>query len=301
MATKGTRMNPYTMSEFNTSVALGNWEGGWTINNFDELVYRTQNLDTCMFYGLSYEPVPEYIYEEMRQNGIWTGGWVQKTYLKYCSTNGTEYDSTLGEANDPCPMGIVDEMLSNGIWRGGWVLQSDDTVTYLRYYQTTLVNGEGCGCGSSGNGNNNGCGCGCGSGSGDSGGCGCDGCGCCGCGEWVDPIDEGLRQPISAGFEDVAGVSLEGVFAKVRISWDQGNTFGLKDLATATVSFIFSNYQYSISSNDTTTDWIGDFELSIGGCFTVGKEDDPNYSKCYQLHGSYVIPQEYHLQTLPKD
>ena len=173
MAAKGSRKNPYTLSEYNSN---SDWRGGWIIDSDEFLIYRTTvRVITYTGQCSKYNPVPGDIYEEMRQNDIWLGGWVKfGTTLKYVDSNKNEYNSTLGNQSNPCSTAIYNEMVSNGIWESGWIIDSFGESRYIQSFNLISTSGSGCGCGS-GSGSGSGSGCGCGSGSGS--GCGC-GCGC---------------------------------------------------------------------------------------------------------------------------
>lgn len=289
MATKGSRKNPYTWSEYNYKLSNNTWYGGWVING-DNLVYHTQGIMTYSGPCSKSNPVPSDIYAEMAQTGIWLGGWVlfltNTSEKRYVSSDGTEYDITIGSQSDPCPISIYDEMSSNGIWEGGWVEDSDGTIRYIQVFQISLSSGSGCGCGCG-----SGCGCG-GSGSGDGGsGSGDGGCGS-GSGD-----DGGCLPNYSHVFSgsckagDVYVVlGLKAFRAEVHVSWTGGNTVEV-GLAIISTSIQITDSSITLLYNDLCASWSGPYQMSISGSFTI-QYNQNNYR--YMLNGGiFTVPAEY--------
>ena len=135
MAAKGSRKNPYTLSEYN-GIGSDSWTGGWVQESENYVIYRNR-FKTVTYTGFCTKgnPVPGDLYNEMTQNHIWLGGWVLfGTIKKYVDSNDDEYNSTLGTQSDPCSMFIYNEMISNGIWEGGWVQDSNGQAHYMQNY-----------------------------------------------------------------------------------------------------------------------------------------------------------------------
>ncbi|MBO7168329.1 MAG: hypothetical protein J6V61_06255, partial [Bacteroidaceae bacterium] len=147
MAAKGSRKNPYTLSEYNSN---SDWRGGWIQETDTSIIYRAeQPLTTYSGRCDKGNPVPGDIYNEMRRNGIWLGGWVKfGTTLKYVDSNENEYNRTLGNQRNPCSTAIYNEMVSNGIWESGWIIDSFGESRYIQSFDLILTSGSGCGCGS---------------------------------------------------------------------------------------------------------------------------------------------------------
>lgn len=105
MAAKGSRKNPYTLSEYN-GIGSDSWTGGWVQESENYVIYRNR-FKTVTYTGFCTKgnPVPGDLYNEMTQNHIWLGGWVLfGTIKKYVDSNDGEYNSTLGSLSNPCSM-----------------------------------------------------------------------------------------------------------------------------------------------------------------------------------------------------
>ena len=296
METKGSRKNPYTMSEYNNKLSMNQWYGGWVWNG-EDLIYHSQS-PLLSYSGLCERsnPVPIGIYSEMQQLDIWIGGWVGSSPdVSYYSASGTQYDSYLGNTNnDPWPWAIYDEMLSNGIWEGGWVQDDNELPRYMQNFPLTFDLGNGCGCcgdsGSSGSGS--------GSGSSNS---GCDGSGS-GSGSGSDsgggnePGGEAQGCSISAGNYNAGTITLVihsfVYIGELYINWTAGNTIGQNGLSNVSISIRLYDSVVHFQDNNMYAIWEDAYELSIHGSFTVicGLEE---YR--YILNGgSFTIPGEYH-------
>ena len=193
------------------------------MENGNSPTYHTQdNLYSYTGRCTKSDPVPENIYDDMRQNGFWTGGWVGYTpNITYRTTDGTQYGSYYGSQDSPWPLSVYNEMSSNGIWSGGWIKESNEDVRYVQNFQVSTNAGSSSGCGSG-----SGSGSGCGSGSGSASGSGVS-----------RPEDSG--HPISSGNE-LAGTILDGV-GVVRLNWTSGNTTGDIGLSMINTYISFRN------------------------------------------------------------
>lgn len=299
MAAKGSRKNPYTLSEYNSN---SDWRGGWIIDSDEFLIYRTTvRVITYTGQCSKYNPVPGDIYEEMRQNDIWLGGWVKfGTTLKYVDSNKNEYNSTLGNQSNPCSTAIYNEMVSNGIWESGWIIDSFGESRYIQSFNLISTSGSGCGCGS-GSGSGSGSGCGCGSGSGS--GCGC-GCGCGSGSGSGSGSGNGLgnsiaaAHPISAGTYNAGSVKVifktgeTQVIGDFYITWTAGSTNGQNEMSTASVSIRIYKSEYSIVQNHAYTSWESPYVLSISGAFTISYR---NNIETFTIDTNFLIPEKYHV------
>ena len=299
MAAKGSRKNPYTLSEYNSN---GDWRGGWIIDSDEFLIYRTTvRVITYTGQCSKYNPVPGDIYEEMRQNRIWLGGWVKfGTTLKYVDSYENEYNSTLGNHSNPCSTAIYNEMMSNGIWESGWIIDSFGESRYIQSFDLIITSGSGCGCGS-GSGSGSGSGCGCGSGSGSACGCGCG----CGSGSGSGSgSGNGLgnsiaaAHPISAGTYNAGSVKVifetgeTEVIGDFYITWTAGSTNGQNEMSTASVSIRIYNSKYSIVQSHAYTSWESPYVLSISGAFTISYR---NNIETFPIDTNFLIPEKYHV------
>lgn len=150
MATKGTRRNPFSGTEFRDSMLMNCWEGGW-VKNGVEMSYYSQTLERYTCIGSKRDPIPYLIFREMEQFGIWEGGWVLDNQLLYYDASRVQYPSSYGSENHPWPINVYYEMTSNGIWASGWIQENDGTKRYIQSIPIKLDSGEGCSGGSSGN------------------------------------------------------------------------------------------------------------------------------------------------------
>ena len=280
-AKKGSRMNPYTPSEYRNFVENYNWNGGWILDE-DILAYRTQDtLETYSGDCSKMAPVPHGIFSEMRQNGTWLGGWMSysPSDKKYVSREGTEYDSTIGYQSNPCPMSIFNEMVSNGIWYGGWVYGDEDGVRYIHGFVLEQILNDGCGCssGSSGSGSGSGDGSGDGSGSGSG-----------------SSPESGTGCPINAGSHEAGIVQVrKGVTAHrgtLTISWTSGKTVGHNNLSEASVTLRFDDPSITYH-NDVVTIWENAYDLSIRGTLLITCDGE---EKRFSINGNFYVPSEYH-------
>ncbi len=286
MAAKGSRKNPYTLSEYN-GIGSDSWTGGWVQESENYVIYRNR-FKTVTYTGFCTKgnPVPGDLYNEMTQNHIWLGGWVLfGTIKKYVDSNDDEYNSTLGTQSDPCSMFIYNEMISNGIWEGGWVQDSNGQAHYMQNFNLILDFGSGCGCG-----------CGCGYGSGYGSGAYSGSCPAYGSGSGSNPEPEtGTGCPINAGSHEAGVVQLinkvEIHRGTLTISWTSGKTIGYNDLSVATITIIFDNSSVICQSSNVVTIWENAYELSIQGTLLItcnGKQ------KGFAIRGSFYVPSEYH-------
>ena len=277
MAAKGSRKNPYTLSEYN-GIGSDSWTGGWVQESENYVIYRNR-FKTVTYTGFCTKgnPVPGDLYNEMTQNHIWLGGWVLfGTIKKYVDSNDDEYNSTLGTQSDPCSMFIYNEMISNGIWEGGWVQDSNGQAHYMQNYNLILDFGSGCGCG---------CGCGCGYGSGYGSGAYSGSCPAYGSGS-------GSGELSSEGFPICAGnYKVGGIVGELHISWTEGNTQGQNDLSEVTVSAKMTNYRYCVLQNNLYTTWVAPYEVAIHGTIVFQRDSEQLE---YSIDGRYTIPMEYY-------
>ena len=94
-------------------------------------------------------------YQEMNNNGQWTGGWVQLMdgTIVYITRTGEierkENNNELGSEENPFSNTAYQEMVNKHEWVGGYVMMGED----CEYIPQQNEGGDGCGCG---------CGCGCG-------------------------------------------------------------------------------------------------------------------------------------------
>ena len=296
MAAKGSRKNPYTLSEYN-GIGSDSWTGGWVQESENYVIYRNR-FKTVTYTGFCTKgnPVPGDLYNEMTQNHIWLGGWVLfGTLKKYVDSNDDEYNSTLGTQSDPCSMVIYNEMISNGIWEGGWVQASNGQAHYMQNYNLILDFGSGCGCG---------CGCGCGYGSGYGSGAYSGSCPAYGSGSGSGELSsEGF--PICAGNYKVGGIvdrsqnnnnnnnngNNYNSVGELHISWTEGNTQGQNDLSEVTVSAKMTNYRYCVLQNNLYTTWVAPYEVAIHGTIVFQRDSEQLE---YSIDGRYTITMEYY-------
>ena len=279
MANEGSRMNPFSMNQFNSLVNSDHWQGGWVTHD-EGLVYHSQNLNMCSCDGSRNNPIPSSFYEEMLERGIWLGGWVSFVVIMYCDKHGAQYNSSIGQENYPCSMNIFNEMVSNGIWEGGWIEDSDGSKRYVRNFPVELISGDGCGCGSSG--------CGSGSGCGSNGGCdGCDGCS----GSEIEALGYKIKEGHS--FPGVVR-GPNGRVGYIEITWSAGKTYGDYELAVGGFSIDFHNSNYIFCDNNIHTGWEGPYIMSINGTFAVHVASE-NKTHPYSINATYTIPEEFHV------
>lgn len=275
MAAKGSRLNPYTGNEYENMLIINTWQGGW-VGSIGNLVYHScSNLTYTGRCAKGY-PVSNMLFSEMRQNGIWTGGWVS-TYqngTKYFDTGGTEYDITLGSQSNPCPLFIYDEMILNGLWEGGWVQDSNGQTYYMQVFNITLNSSSGSGCG---------CGSGAVSESYPAYGSGSDG---------SNTQQEPCR--IFSGGCELGDVMFdEESVGKVYLSWTAGNTAEGGDMSVAELRIVFNATSgFTLKGNHVSCLWESAYTLSFCGNF-IFEYNGENYIGSI-ISGSYVIPSNYH-------
>lgn len=283
MAAKGSRKNPYTLSEYN-GIGSDSWTGGWVQESENYVIYRNR-FKTVTYTGFCTKgnPVPGDLYNEMTQNHIWLGGWVLfGTIKKYVDSNDDEYNSTLGTQSDPCSMFIYNEMISNGIWEGGWVQDSNGQAHYMQDFNFNLTLNP-----------SSGCGCGCGYGSGYGSGAYSGSCPAYGSGSGSGELSsEGF--PICAGNHIAGEVRVKGSshgIGDLKISWTGGNTRGGDNLSEVAVSIKMKDYTYCVLQNNSYTLWVAPYVVAIHGTFLIQHNHDQNE---YSIDGRYTIPMEYY-------
>ena len=288
MAAKGSRKNPYTLSEYNAP--SNNWLGGWVKESEDVIIYHTaERVVTYTGCCAKSNPVPGNIYSEMAQIGVWLGGWVLfgASLKKYVDSNGNEYNSSLGSQSNPCTINLYSEMLSNGIWEGGWI-QEDGQILYIQVYNLTLNSGSGCGSGS-GSGSDSGCGSGSGYGSGS--GCGSGNSGSSSSGGFRIRVGKCNRAGDVVIKDPTKPKEQQKKVGELNISWTEGNTQGQDSLSEVTVTIKIKDYTYCVLQNNSYTSWVAPYIVAIHGTFIIQHNHDQEE---YSIDGRYTIPMEYY-------
>lgn len=281
MEPKGSRKNPYTLSEFN-GFGSDNWTGGWIEECDNYIIYRNRYLtETYTGRCAKGNPVPSNLYSEMTQNHIWLGGWVLfGATLKYLDSNDNEYISSLGSKSNPFPYFIYEEMISIEIWGGGWVQDSNGQIHYMQVFNISLNSGLGCGSGCGSGAGSGSCpiydfGSGFGSGSGDS------------------NTQQGPCRIFSGECELGDVMCAETSVGKAYLSWTTGNTVGGGDMSVAGLRIVFHpNNGFTLKYNHVCCLWESAYKLSFCGNFTFVYDGEDYISSI--MSGSYTIPSNYH-------
>lgn len=289
--TQGSKPNPFSWNDFNYLVEMERWQCGWIYNVNGQKVYVGGDHLGCPFNGSRINPYPEATFYEMRNHGIWTGGYVgygEETH--YVTSNENPYYGTgelLGSEDNPWPLSLFEELCVNEIWEGGWVTYPNGANYFI---DVDMEEPDIEGCGSSG------CGCG------EDVGCGCGedvGCGCgeeesgCGCGS-----DDGY---VIAGIDDVLYIEDRNI--RIVLSWNSGFS-QYQDISLPLTeppySYLTVNavarFPYSISTETSlTATWTGLYEVTVTGdvAFRRYESDIIHYisiSRKYDIPNDYIRP-----------
>lgn len=152
---KGSKLNVFSSSEYQTCVEDECWTGGWT-----ECGYYDANGTIHSRSGVFSIPYEEEVYSELYANGMWIGGWVEEEDYetpRYISTDGISYreigNASFGTQANPVSLDVFEEMGALGIWNGGWIRYPDSTVLYANANGDSSGNqSTGCGSGDEGEG-----------------------------------------------------------------------------------------------------------------------------------------------------
>ncbi len=113
--------------------------------------------------GTYQNPYTKSKYTEMKENNIWTGGWVQEykadydipTYVTYyISRSGISYiheedQEPYGTQNNAFPENVYNEMCQKDLWPGGYVdIENDGLLPVYCDPDDGTQTASGCGCGS---------------------------------------------------------------------------------------------------------------------------------------------------------
>lgn len=292
--TQGSKPNPFSWNDFNYLVEMERWQCGWIYNVNDQKVYVGGDHIGTSYNGSRVNPYPESTFYEMRNNGIWTGGYVgygEETH--YVTSNENPYYGTgelLGSEDNPWPLSLFEELCVNEIWEGGWVTYPNGANYFIDVdmeepdIEGCGSSGCGCGCGNGEGGEENGCGCGSGGGE-DEGGSGC------GSGDGY----------VVAGIDDV--LYLENKKIRIVLSWNSGYsqyTHISIPLTEPPYSYLtvhaVAKSPYSIEGGTSlTATWSGLYEVTITGnvAFKRYKSDIIHYksiSREYNIPNGYIQP-----------
>lgn len=266
--TQGSKPNPFSWNDFNFLVETERWQCGWIYNVNGQKVYVGGDHLGCPFNGSRINPYPEATFYEMRNHGIWTGGYIDygEESARYVTSGENPYYGTgelLGSEDNPWPLSLFEELCVNEIWEGGWVTYPNGANYFI---DVDMEEPDIEGCGSSG--------CGCGEDVG------------CGCGE-----DEGGSGSYGGGSSVAAGnyttSTGDPAVYDVTISWTSGTTTG--DITSSiTAEAVFSSFSspsdyYRNATPSLTLDanWIGNNGISAVGVYSYEKYNNEEWEIRY--------------------
>ncbi len=246
MSQKGSRLNPYSSSEYSTICTTSEWRGGWVEygTTSSSLKYYITNTGERIpeklggMLGSEERPFAYSYFNEMSNLDIWTGGWVLPNPISP-SPRGTTYHTAnneiygeinlipLGEEENPFLARVYNEMVVNEIWLGGWVLYDAGNKEYVESMYGS-GSGSGCGCAS-------GAGCGCGSGFGG--------------GSYLNAGSERYRP-------DGVGTDFE-----LLISWGSGSFDGGQTPALSVL--LINNLEDPYTGTPVSAEWDGTYRVKI--------------------------------------
>lgn len=190
-------------------------------------------------------------YQEMKNNGQWTGGWVQLMdgTIVYITTTGEierkENNNELGSEENPFSYTAYLEMTNKHEWKGGYVMTGED----CEYFPSQEQEEDGCGCG-----------CGCGSGEG------------CGCGNGSCMVEASFTSVsvISPNMEVIypnGQIDYKNVRFIINVSWTSGSACvgGSSELSCGIPEADISGQIFTIanSSIEATAEWVGEYLFEV--------------------------------------